>query len=397
MQGLSVADMMLALCRAALCGEVCTTLPRDDEHMQKLYAVAHHHDMAHIVSYALYRAGALDTASEVGAKLQKAQMLSLFRYEHQRVELSESCRVLEEGGIVHLPLKGSVLRALYPEPWMRTSSDIDLLVHKEDIPRAEALLTEQLGYRKQTFETEHDISLYSPSGVHIELHYDLIEDDRIGPASALLRDVWSYTKEVEGCHYRRAMTDEMFYFYHIAHMAKHFAGGGCGVRTFMDLWLLEQQPSFDAATADVLLAQGELTTFARTARCVSHAWFSGGALDALAKDMAGFVLQGGTYGDKTNYVAIRHMKGENKLSYALSRIFMPYDQLIHTYPSLKGRKYLTFFYQMRRLVRGTLQGKLRGGVSELKYNAQMTDDKAEDMAHLFERLELPSGGKIQGE
>ena len=394
----SIVHTMLSLCRAALCGEVCELVPQDEPQTEQLYAAAHHHDLAHIVSYSLYRAGALNTASEAGAKLQKAQMLSLFRYENQRVELNESCRVLEEGGVVHMPLKGSVLRTLYPEPWMRTSSDIDLLVRKEDIPRAEALLTEQLGYVKQTFETDHDVSFYSPSGVHIELHHDLIEDDRIGPASALLREVWSYTREVEGCSYRRAMTEEMFYFYHVAHMAKHFAGGGgCGIRTFMDLWLLEQSKTLDRAALGDLLTQTGLLTFAETAKRVCLAWFSDGELDGLSGDMASFVLQGGTYGDKTNFVAIQHMKGKSKLGYALSRIFMPYDQLVHTYPALKGRRHLTFFYQIRRLVRGIRRGKLRGGVHELALNASMTDEKSAHVATLFDRLGLPKNINSQGE
>ncbi len=397
MQPTSVANIMIALCRAALRGEVCACVPQDEQQMGQLYAAAYHHDVAHIVSYALYRAGALNTASEAGAKLQKAQMLSVFRYEHQRIELAESCRVLEQGGIIHLPLKGAVLRALYPEPWMRTSSDIDLLVHKQDIPHAEALLTEQLGYVKQSYETDHDISLYSPSGVHIELHHDLIEDDRIGPASALLREVWSYTREIEGCCYRRAMTDEMFYFYHVAHMAKHFAGGGCGIRTFMDLWLLEQNEQLDRAALQELLTSTGLSIFANTARKVCLAWFSDGALDALGRDMANFVLQGGTYGDKVNFVAIQHAKGKGKLGYALSRIFMPYEQLVHTYPALKGHRYLTFFYQMRRLARGIRRGKLRGGVHELALNAQMSGEQVGHVSELFDQLGLPQNFNAQGE
>ena len=47
----------------------------------------------------------------------------------------ECCNALEKAQIPFVPLKGSVIRKYYPEAWMRTSSDIDVLVHKEDVEK----------------------------------------------------------------------------------------------------------------------------------------------------------------------------------------------------------------------------------------------------------------------
>ncbi len=46
------------------------------------------------------------------------------------------CDTLERTEISYIPLKGSVIKDLYPEPWMRTSCDIDILVHEEDLESA---------------------------------------------------------------------------------------------------------------------------------------------------------------------------------------------------------------------------------------------------------------------
>ena len=76
-----------------------------------------------------------------------------------------------------MPLKGSVLRASYPQDWMRTSCDIDILVHREDLERAVELLVEKKQYRREVTNL-CDVSLYAPSGVHLELHYDLVLENR---------------------------------------------------------------------------------------------------------------------------------------------------------------------------------------------------------------------------
>ena len=38
------------------------------------------------------------------------------------------CSALNRESIAYIPLKGSVIKDLYPESWMRTSCDIDILV-----------------------------------------------------------------------------------------------------------------------------------------------------------------------------------------------------------------------------------------------------------------------------
>ena len=70
----------------------------------------------------------------------------MFHVEHLENKLSEYkaeyenlCSAFEKAQIPFLPLKGSVIRKYYPEAWMRTSCDIDILVHDEDVGRAKEI------------------------------------------------------------------------------------------------------------------------------------------------------------------------------------------------------------------------------------------------------------------
>ena len=380
-------ERLLAFCRAALCEQQCMPLSlQNDEELAALYACAAHHDVAHIVSDGLYRAGLLDTKTQTGEQFQRAQMLAVFRYEHQRAEAARIFALLEEAGIEHLALKGSVLRSLYAHPWMRTSSDIDVLVHREDVERASELLIERLDYRRDE-DWLYNFSLYSPTGVHLELHFELAEDGCSAVGSALLSDVWSYTLPVEDQRYGRKLSDDMFYYYHVEHMAKHFGVGGCGIRTFMDLWLLEHRVEHDRAARDELLRKGGLLTFADAARGVCEAWFSGEPMSELGAAMAKYVLQGGVFGTVENAIAVeKSSEGHGELRHVMQRIFMPYESLVAAYPSLKGRRYLTFFYQIRRLISRVLGGRLGRGLNEVKRRASIDQERVATVKDLFDRL-----------
>ena len=115
----------------------------------------------------------------------------LFNYEYMRL-----CDTLETAKIDHLPLKGSIIREYYPESWMRTSCDIDILVHEQDLDRAVQTLCETLGYHTEGEREYHDISLFSPSGIHLELHFNILENtERI---DGLLSRVWEFSKPIKG-------------------------------------------------------------------------------------------------------------------------------------------------------------------------------------------------------
>ena len=124
-------------------------------------------------------------------------MIALFRYERINYELTEICGVLEQSEIPHMPLKGSVMRKYYSEAWMRTSADIDIRVKKEDTDRAVTALVEALEYTVEKNST-HDVQLFSPSGVHLELHFETIAESKAVNSNTVLSRIWESAAPAEG-------------------------------------------------------------------------------------------------------------------------------------------------------------------------------------------------------
>lgn len=380
-----IVRVMMNLIASEVCGKA---LDRSqdvlaEEELALLYRLSKAHDLAHIVGDALIK-NDLIPEGELRSKFDKQLMMAVYRYERINYELDCLRTVLNEVRIPFLPLKGSVIRQDYPEPWMRTSCDIDILVSEAEADRAAQLLVERLGYRKEG-QGSHDISLFSEHGVHLELHYSLIEGNWVGHMESILQSVWSYASPVADTS-EHTLPDEMFYYYHLAHMAKHFVYGGCGIRPFLDLWVLNHRVSFDREKRERLLEQGGLLTFAARAEALSEVWFGDGTHTDVARQMQAYLLRGGVYGTTENRVAVQQVKKGGKLRYALSRIWLPYDVLRFQYPSLTGKKALLPLYEVRRWFKLLFRGGVRRSVNELRLNSATTEEEQTKTKALLGKL-----------
>lgn len=381
------SKVMFALMRSAVCGDFLSR----EEHsiyssdiLTEIIPLAKKHDVIHLLVFGLKKNGLLD---ENNKKLESEMLTAVYRYGKLNYELTKLCEALEPAKIPYIPLKGSVIRQYYPEPWMRTSCDIDVLVHEGDLKRAVSYLTDNLGYRCKS-KNSHDISMFSQGGVHIELHYDLVENGLVNSATTVLKQIWNVALIHAGGNYQYEMPDEMFYFYHIAHMAKHFQNGGCGIRPFLDIWVLNHLVDFDRGKREKLISDGGLSAFAKQAELLSEVWFGKAEHTEITKQMEEYILRGGVYGTNTNRVAVQQQKQGGKLRYALSKIFIPYEVIKFYYPILQNHKWLTPFMEVRRWGKLIFCGHLKRTVNELKYNSTISKDVAAETRTLLKNIGL---------
>ena len=354
--------------------------------LKSLYQLSKAHDLAHLVGAALDENHLLPQDAPVSEKFRRQTMMAIYRYQQLQYELNQICKVLEEAKIPFIPLKGSVIRQYYPQPWMRTSCDVDILVHESDLEKASRELVEKLSYQ-QANKGSHDIAFDTPTGMHIELHYDLIEEHVNDKSEQPLKNVWDYTySKPNSVHYN--MVDEMFYYYHVAHMAKHFVNGGCGIRPFIDLWVLNHRMPYDEAKRKALLEEGGLLLFEQTAVKLSEVWLSNAEPNELTTTMANYILSGGVYGNTENRVAVQQQKKGGKFHYLLSRLFMPYETIKYLYPVLQRHKWMLPFMQIRRWVRIVFKGGLKRSTNEMKINQSMSVEKQAETAWMMEQLGL---------
>ncbi len=381
--------LLFSLIRHDVCGEPLSDGSRrelTEEIIPVLYRLSKSHDMAHIVAHVLDREGLLGT-DEISQKLRKQHLLAIYRHQQFLYTLAQIERVLEKAEIPFLPLKGSVLRSSYPEGWMRTSCDVDILVHAEDLDRAKEVLVAACDCKKKTV-TPHDVTLCTPNGVHVELHHTLIEDNRVAKVDEILARVWDYTTPSPNCPHRMILADEMFYFYHVAHTAKHFMNGGCGIRPLLDDWILQNRVPHDVALRRSLLSEGGLSAFEDAKNRLRNVWFADAAPDELTQQMQEFILSGGTYGRTEARVLVQKGKKGGGARYILSRIFSSYDSLKHHYPILKKHRYLMPVMQVRRWISLLLQGKSRKLINEINVVRTATDEQADAAVNLLSKLGL---------
>lgn len=376
---------MMDMIASEVCGKAIDRSKYEftDDYLVWLYKLSKAHDLAHLVGDALIKNDLIGN-DEIKAKYQKQVMIAIYRYEKINYELNRLRSALNEAQIPFIPLKGSVLRQYYPEPWMRTSCDIDILVHDEQVDNVAQMLVEKLGY---TYEKKlcHDISLISDGGVHLELHYSLIEDEIIGRAESVLQPVWENAVMVPGTS-EYVLHDEMFCYYHIAHMAKHFVNGGCGIRPFLDIWILNHLVDFDREKRNALLANGGLLTFAAEAESLSEVWFGVGIHTDTTRQLQYYLLKGGVYGTTENRVSVQQIRKGGKIRYAFSRIWLPYDVLKFLYPSLNGKRILLPFYEVFRWLKLLFCGGVKRGVEELKLNASTTSIELIETQKMLSKL-----------
>ena len=363
-----------------------SSLALSDEQAQKLYLLSKKHDVTHIIGEFLLK-NEISLSTEVKKAFEKYTFTSLRYFENLNYELSALKEFLKNEKTPHIPLKGSsVIRELYPKPWLRSSRDIDMLVPEKDAEATAQKLIDEYGYTKIR-ENRHDISLKSPTGVNVEIHFALVEDGIAKASSEILASVWDSAKSSDG-EYLYSMSDEMYYYYHVAHMAKHFEEGGCGVRPFIDLLLLDLQADADAQMRNELLEKGGLLTFAKASRKLAHAWFCGAEKDEITLQMEEYILRGGSFGSNANRISIQQQKNGGKIGYALSKIFVPYEMLMHYYPILKKHKWLTPFMQVRRWFKLIFCGHLTRTTAEIKYNMNIEKDEAKAMETFLKNIGL---------
>ena len=354
-----------------------------------IYGICERCDMAHLAGYALERAGLISPYDECFKNLQEQQFIAMIRCEGMEYELSRIRSVFERNGIKFIPLKGAIIRDLYPEGWMRTSSDIDVLVEKESLDKAQSCMVSELGY-KTGKESRHDHSLHSPGGVHVELHFDLMDDGKASPLRDIMSQAWSLAAPVREGSFEYCLSDDMFYFYHVAHLAKHIKWAGSGMRPLLDMWLINNKGRKNKELyARELLKEASLDQFAELCEEISEHWFGEKTqISDTARKLENFILNCSTYGNMENRVIMVNDIYGGPKGYVLKRIFLPYNMLAMIYPIIKKHKWLTPFCEVARWFKLLSKGMIKKAIAEVKFSKSATKERISDMRDFITEIGL---------
>ena len=382
-----IIELFINLLRSEICR---TPVPPDmlqqitPETLEQLYALSRKQDMTHIPAVALKKLKLLSD-DRTAAAFRQSMYHALVRYETMENEKNKIFRLFEDEEFVFVPLKGAVIRKYYPEEWMRTSCDIDILVHEEDLEHAKNALVSALGYTVQDSKY-HDIAMYSPDGMLLELHFSIKEN--MENIDRCLERVWDFAKPAEADSFRYEMTPEYLLFHAFAHMLYHFTNGGCGVKFVTDIFLLEQNLQIDRESFHKMCEECRILTFAENVEKLAAVWYGEAEHDDITARMEQYIIEGGVFGSMQTRVTARKTKAPGQAKYIFQRIFIPYREFCASYPKLEKYPFLYPYYTVKRWCRITDKDKAKTALQEYRVSSDIQQDKVNELMRLFRDLDV---------
>lgn len=237
-------------------------------------------------------------------------------------------RALSDAGIRFLYLKGSVLKYFWGEPSFRYMGDMDFLYEGDDLALKRAL--EGVGYAAQIFTTRdfsHHSVFHKEPWFTLEPHFALL--NKTDPYYGMLEGLFDRATPDPDLPGRYRISEEDLYLHGLLHARKHLAGGGIGVRSFLDFaFLLREHPDLpDRPRIRELLSAYRLETFASRVVSVARLLSDPDAVpDEADEAEISVLLCGGLFGTVEKWVG-NQLKSDLKesrfprLRYLLRRTF----------------------------------------------------------------------------
>ncbi len=352
---------------AQRCGEM------DDE---AVYSLANRHMLSAAAAFALKKVMPLPNHwhNAIGNSMRR---LVIYHAERSKI-----LREFDERGIRYLPLKGIILKGIYPKPEMREMSDNDILCDGEKMGEIKSVMN-SLGFTCVEFGKKHH-DVYHKGLTRFEMHSKPF-------SRAEYPEGFSYYATIKkrlikddnnSCGYH--MTDEDFYIYCVKHIYKHFSKAGTGLRSLLDIYILNKVKgmSLDRGYISSELDHFGLREYELKTRQLAENVFSLQPLSESEKEELAFYAYSGTYGKIETLVANNLGKDDSKKTkrrYLLRRIFPNSDNLELFYPIVHRHRVLYPFLVVYRPFKGLVKnrGKISAEIKALK-EYRKTDDKTDN-------------------
>ena len=301
------------------------------------------------------------------SKFKDVYESSIIRDRVQRYHMGLVSQLFQMNGIYHCVLKGLKIKEYYPESWMRTTGDIDMLVLTCKEPKALSLKMQEhiksimveLGFECERFGTSNEDTYVlhdkKCGDIHVDMHRYLVPEEKIGyDACSEIED--RLIQENKQNPYRLVMTNEDFYLMMISHFAKHMAGSGAGIRFLLDVYVFNKQVSVDKELLQERLKNAKLDVFENRVRSAVDVLFYEKTPCDLDKQFIKYVFMSGVFGtrEQTANSVYNKFGGENsnKLSIMIrhyfKNFFMPYEYMKAKFPVLEKAPILLPAYWIYR-------------------------------------------------
>lgn len=363
----STAYDMLYLAACAVNGIVPDAENMD---LDRLYAVSKFHSLTAICAMALESAGITlsDKWRETKAKAIRKNILL-------DVERAQILAFFEQNGIWYMPLKGIILKDMYPKVGMRQMADNDILYDSRFQMQVKEYM-ESKGYKTESVGKGAHDTYHKPPVYNYELHTMLYPELTDKNIHAYYANVKNRLVKDNNNEYGYHFTDEDFYIFMTVHEHKHYSIGGTGLRSLLDcfVYLGAKDGRLDWNYIGGELDKLGIGEFERKSRTLAMKIFSSAKLPELSDDERGmleYYLLSGTYGTEKNHVENNMKKfsektgSKSKFRYIMRRIFPELEVYKENYPFFYKHRILLPIGWLYRLFKGIIL-KNRRIINELK-------------------------------
>lgn len=341
---------VITLVRAALTGEHYK-LPADFD-LEQAAHIGRKHGIVTMLYYGMLNCG-VDRTLPLIAKLFQTTCKSILVSERQMDEIQRIFAAFDEKGIAYMPLKGTLIKQLYPKPEMRSMGDADILIKTEQYDLIKPVM-EALGFTEK-LESDHELIWQKPAA-YIELHKRLIPSYN-KDYYAYFGNGWKLAKCCDGTRY--SMTDEDQLIYLFTHFAKHYRDAGIGIRHFVDLWVYRKnKPALDEEYLNQELTKLSLYDFFGNIMDTLAVWFEDRPATDVTDFITAIVFNSGVYGTHEAHILSEAVKKSKSLGSArnvrahsfFTALFPPYGQMCQKYPFLRKCPVLLPFLWIYRII-----------------------------------------------
>ncbi len=267
-------------------------------------------------------------------------------------ERSKLFAFMEEKGIWYMPLKGVLLKDMYPKMGIRQMADNDILFDENFQMKVCQWFKDQGYYVVKVGKSNHDIYEKKPV-YNFEMHTALYGLGEFSEWAEYYKDVKKRLVKDENRNYGYHFTKEDFYVYFVSHAYKHFDISGVGLRQLMDVYVILEnwKKELDFSYVRQEMKKLGIDKFAERCRILVEKLFAEkvvyleGFIDVLSDEerfLLDFFINSGTYGTFEQTVHTRIKKLEKKTgksgkwNYYLRRIF-PNRDFMRQYDPVFGK------------------------------------------------------------
>lgn len=309
---------------------------------EKLYQLARRHGMSNF----------LMDWSKRNCHLEKIKQLILEDYNrqiikdtNQNVELERIFEHFEEAGIETLLVKGATTKEAYPQDYMRSMHDMDMMIHEGDFKRASKIM-KSLGF-DEFYDHEKHLVFTKKPWIIVEMHRKLIPGGEV--SHEYFNDIWSLCEPYQNYKNVVRMSLEDSYVFAVIHLIRHFKFTGIEIRDVLDIYLLNEkyQKVYQWDRINEKLEEFGAKEFEENIRRIAYGWFGDEEIEAFS-DVEQFILEGANVKNNVNY-HIGEKKGKGAY---LMRLFFPeFNVMREKYPVLKRVPILLPVTWMARIVK----------------------------------------------